>query len=96
MRYPKHLAFEYSSKSADIQQKTDRRKNCCKKQIKKKAKPLMDLDTYSSSEEGDYIQFAKSRHIVKPPKYDFEIFLAQFRNCSAFNKWMKIEQLAYL
>jgi len=60
----------------------------------------MDLDTYSSSEGDEYIQSARPKHILKPPKYDgmpsFETFLAHFHNCSAFNKWTKTEQLAYL
>ena len=52
----------------------------------------------SSSSSSESSIHMRPKHILKPPKYDgagsFQTFLAQFQNCSSYNKWTK--QLVYL
>jgi len=58
-----------------------------------------DSSTDSSSSE-DESTLSKSKHMLKPPKFDgqmsFETFWAQFTNCAEHNKWTKAEKLVYL
>ena len=93
IRHPKRLVIN-SSSSSDTEQLAARPKS----RTKKKPNPPMSLDT--SSSEDEHVQSVQPRHILKPPKYDgttsFETFLAQFQNCSFYNKWTKTEELAYL
>ena len=58
----------------------------------------MNLDASSGKDE--HTQSVQPRYILKPAKYDgktsFETFLAQFQNCSVYNKWTTTEELAHL
>jgi len=58
-----------------------------------------ESSTGSSSSE-DESTLSKSKHMLKPPKFDgqtsFETFWAQFTNCAEHNKWTKAEKLVYL
>ena len=95
IRHPKRLVIN-SSSSSDTEQPAARPKS----RTKKKPNPPMNLD--SSASEDEHVQSVQPRHrpILKPPKYDgttsFEKFLAQFQNCSFYNKWTKTEELVYL
>ena len=56
---------------------------------------------YSSSEsENDENTESRSKHVLKPPKFDgrssFESFWAQFENCASHNQWTTKQQLVYL
>jgi len=81
---------------------TEIKKLCGRKSsLQRRPKSVPKSDTSSSStEDGVHIRTTMPKHILKPPKYDgttsFETFLAQFQNCSAFNKWTKAEKLVYL
>ena len=70
-----------------------------KSELVKKSNLFSNRDT-SSSDDDEYIQASRPRHILKPPKYDgttpFETFWAQFQNCCSYNRWTKTEQLVYL
>jgi len=90
-----------SSSSSDTEQSSALflRKDNFRRTPVNEPKHLPKLET-DSSEDNELIRNAHSRHILKPPKYDgttsFETFLAQFQKCSVYNKWTKIEELAYL
>ena len=54
---------------------------------------------FSSSKDEKDILF-EPKHMMKPPKFDgqssFETFMAQFSNCAEYNKWNRMQKLAYL
>ena len=58
-----------------------------------------ESSTNSTSSE-DESTLSKSKHMLKPPKFDgqtsFVTFWAQFTNCAEHNKWSKAEKLVYL
>jgi len=66
----------------------------------KKPKPPPEWDSSSSSDTEGHVRTEKPKHLIKPSKYNgtpsFETFLAQFRNCLAYNHWTKDKQLVYL
>ena len=66
----------------------------------KSVKSLSDTETSSPEKKSASRSLYTQRQFLKPPKFDgsaaFKSFLVQFQNCNVFNKWKKVEQLAFL